>query len=154
MRSVDKLIQQFTVESVDGRESWAGEHEVDVMRTLIVDDSRFIREYLRQELERMGTECVEAEDGSLALSLLRRGECFDLMLVDLNMPGMDGLECVRRLRAESLDPEMKVMMVTTESDHKVIEEALDCGADEFLMKPFTPQGLREKLMLMGIGVAA
>ncbi len=152
MGRVNKRIQEFLAESVDERGPWAGEREVCGMRTLIVDDSRFIREYLRQELERMGTECVEAEDGSLALGILRRGECFDLMLVDLNMPVMDGLECLRRLRDESLDPEMKVMMVTTEADHKVIEEALDSGADEFLMKPFTPQGLREKLMLMGIGM--
>ena len=124
------------------------------MRTLIVDDSKFIREYLMQHLQRMGAVCTEAEDGSMALTVLRGGECFDLMLVDVNMPVMNGLECVKRLREERLDPEMKVMMVTTEADHSFIEQALEYGADEFLMKPFTPQSLREKLMLLGFAMAA
>jgi two-component system chemotaxis response regulator CheY len=124
------------------------------MKTLIVDDSRFIRDVLKQQLERLGNECVEAEDGSVALSLLRSGECFDLMLLDVNMPVMNGLECVRQLRAEDIDAEMKVMMVTTEADHHVIEVALEYGADEFLMKPFTSQSLREKLELLGFPIAA
>ncbi len=126
----------------------------DRMKTLIVDDSRFIRDFIKQLLQRLGNECVEAEDGSVALSVLRSGECFDLMLVDENMPGMNGLECVRQLRKEQIDPEMKVMMVTTEADHRFIEVALASGADEFLMKPFTAQSLREKLLLLGFPVAA
>jgi len=120
------------------------------MRTLIVDDSQFMRHYLRNELERFGSDCVEAGDAQSALDLLHGGECFDLMLVDLNMPGMSGLECLRRLRDDGLDPEMKVMMVTTESDREVMEAALTFRADEYLMKPFSSQGLREKLMLLGI----
>jgi two-component system chemotaxis response regulator CheY len=124
------------------------------MRALIVDDSSFMREFLRQQLEPMGTDCVEAEDGSLALGVLRSGECFDLMLVDVNMPVMSGLECVKALREGAIDPEMKVMMVTTEADHHFIESALEYGADEFLMKPFTAQSLREKLLLLGFPVAA
>ena len=124
------------------------------MRTLIVDDSKFIREYLMQHLQKMGVVCTEAEDGGAALSVLRKGASFDLMLVDVNMPVMNGLECVKRLREERLDPEMKVMMVTTEADHSFIERALEYGADEFLMKPFSPQSLREKLQLLGFGMAA
>ncbi len=124
------------------------------MKTLIVDDSRFMRDFLKQQLQRFGNECVEAEDGCVALSLLRAGESFDLMLVDVNMPGMNGLECVRQLREENIDADMKVMMVTTEADHHVVEVALEYGADEFLMKPFTAQGLREKLLLLGFAVAA
>jgi two-component system chemotaxis response regulator CheY len=124
------------------------------LRTLIVDDSSFIREYLRQHLERLGVETVQAEDGAQALDVLRAGECFDLMLVDVNMPRMSGLDCVGALRNEGLDPEMKVMMVTTEADHSFIQRAFDNGADEFLMKPFTPQGLREKLLLLGFSFAA
>jgi two-component system chemotaxis response regulator CheY len=118
------------------------------MRTLIVDDSSFIREYLRQMLRRLGTEYAEAENGFEALTLLRKGELFDLMLVDVNMPVMNGLECVRLLREEKLAPAMKVMMVTTEADHSYIETALNYGADEFLMKPFTQDSLREKLLLL------
>ncbi len=118
------------------------------MRTLIVDDSSFIREYLRQMLRRVGTDYAEAENGYEALVLLRKGELFDLMLVDVNMPVMNGLECVRLLRKENLAPAMKVMMVTTEADHSYIEQALNYGADEFLMKPFTQDSLREKLLLL------
>ena len=124
------------------------------MKVLIVDDSKFIREFLKQHLHTMDVQCAEAEDGSEALGILRRGELFDLMLLDVNMPGMGGLECVLQVRGEGLGPEMKVMMVTTEADDRFIEQAFHNGADEFLMKPFTAESLREKLMLMGLGAAA
>lgn len=124
------------------------------MRTLIVDDSSFLRQYLRQILEMMNIACEEASDGLEALAKLRGAGEFDLMLCDVNMPGMDGLACVRELRSEGLQPEMKVMMVTTEADHSFIYRAFDYGADEFLMKPFGPQSLREKLVLLGFAVAA
>jgi two-component system chemotaxis response regulator CheY len=119
------------------------------MRALIVDDSSFIREYLRHLLDRMGISCVEAADGNAALEVLANQQDFDLMLLDVNMPVMNGLECVKALRKAKLQPEMKVMMVTTEADNSFISKALDNGADEFLMKPFTPESLREKMMLLG-----
>jgi two-component system, chemotaxis family, chemotaxis protein CheY len=120
------------------------------MRALIVDDSRFIRQHLRQLLERIGMSCDEATDGSEALKLLRGPAEFDFMLLDVNMPRMNGLECVKALRDAGLHPPMKVMMVTTEADNSFICRALEYGADEFLMKPFTPESLREKLMLLGL----
>ncbi len=124
------------------------------MRALIVDDSSFIREYLRELLQRMGIVCVEAVNGQEALHLLVESESFDLMLVDLNMPVMNGLECVKELRAARLCPATKVMMVTTEADNTFICRALEYGADEFLMKPFTPESLREKMSLLGFMAAA
>jgi two-component system chemotaxis response regulator CheY len=123
------------------------------MRALIVDDSSFIREYLRHLLDRMGIVCEEAVDGSEALTVLAAAQAFDLMLLDVNMPVMNGLECVRALREARLGPGMKVMMVTTEADHTFISRALDSGADEFLMKPFTPESLREKMLLLGLEAA-
>jgi two-component system chemotaxis response regulator CheY len=123
------------------------------MRALIVDDSKFIRQYLRQHLEQAGVMCEEAEDGKAAVELLRQDSAFELMLSDVNMPVMNGLECVRRVRLEQLAPQMKVVMVTTEADNTFINQALDFGADEFLMKPFTPQSLREKLLLIGVELA-
>ena len=120
------------------------------MRALIVDDSRFIRQYLRQLLESMGLSCEEAVDGQAALQMLRGASLFDFMLLDVNMPGMSGLECVKELRVTGLQPPMKVMMVTTEADNSYICQALDYGADEFLMKPFTPESLREKLAMIGL----
>jgi len=120
------------------------------MRALIVDDSRFIRQYLRQLLEGMGLSCEEAVDGDQALEMLRGASLFDFMLLDVNMPGMSGLECVKQLREAGLQQPMKVMMVTTEADNSYICQALDYGADEFLMKPFTPESLREKLAMIGL----
>jgi two-component system chemotaxis response regulator CheY len=128
------------------------------MRALIVDDSNFIREYLRQHLQHLGWECAEAPDGQQAVfRLLEAGaakEPYDVMLVDVNMPVMDGLACVKQVRDEGVAPRTKVMMVTTEADMSYIRQALESGADEFLMKPFSPQSLREKLMLLGFEMAA
>ena len=124
------------------------------MRALIVDDSSFIREYIRQQMEYLGWVCGEAQDGGQALGILREDDGFDVMLVDVNMPVLDGMECVRRLREAKLAPAMKVMVVTTEADNSFIRQALEYGADEFLMKPFSPQSLREKLLLLGFEMAA
>jgi two-component system, chemotaxis family, chemotaxis protein CheY len=120
------------------------------MRALIVDDSSFVREYLRALLQRMGVSCEEAVNGNEALTVLAAAEGFDLMLLDVNMPEMNGLECVKALREAKLGDQMKVMMVTTEADNSFISAALDNGADEFLMKPFTPESLREKMALLGL----
>jgi len=124
------------------------------MRILIVDDSKFIRQYLRQHLERLGMACEEAGNGVDAIERLRADSAFDLMLCDVNMPLMNGLECVRQVRLQELASQMKIVMVTTEADSSFISQSLDFGADEFLMKPFTPQSLREKLLLIGFDLAA
>ncbi len=120
------------------------------MRALIVDDSKFLREYMRQLLEKLDMQCAEAINGREAIDMLGREALFDLMVLDVNMPVMDGLTCVKTLREAGLHPPMKVMMVTTEADNSFICSALEYGADEFLMKPFTPEGLREKLMMLGL----
>lgn len=123
-----------------------------MLNVLIVDDSRFLRQYTRQMLERLGLRCEEAADGAEALARLETESHYDCMLLDLNMPVMGGLECVREVRRRGLQAPMKVMMVTTESDHAFIRGALEFGADEFLMKPFTPASLREKLAMLGLTV--
>jgi two-component system chemotaxis response regulator CheY len=120
------------------------------MTALIVDDSRFIRQHMRQLLERTGVGCHEASDGREALNVLNGTTAFDLMLLDVNMPHMDGLQCVKTLRDAGLQSPMKVLMVTTESDNSFISRALEYGADEFLMKPFTPEGLRDKIAMLGL----
>lgn len=119
------------------------------MRALIVDDSSFIRKFLCENLVRFGVTCVEAQNGSEGLEVLRGDKSFELLLTDVNMPQMNGLAFVKLLREEGLAPEMKVMMITTETDDSFISRALSFGADEFLMKPFTSQSLKEKLLLMG-----
>ena len=120
------------------------------MRALIVDDSRSIRSYLRLLLEKQGLECVEAGDGQIALTVLQqRGGC-DLALVDVNMPVMGGLECVKAMRRNPEGGSMKIIMVTSEADHALIQTALDAGADEYLMKPFDATALIGKLRMIGI----
>jgi two-component system chemotaxis response regulator CheY len=117
------------------------------MRALIVDDSRYIRSYLRSLLEALGFECLEAENGEIALAAIRG--C-DLALVDVNMPVMGGLECVRAIRSKPELNSLRIMMVTTEADHTFIEAALEAGADEYLMKPFDAAALADKLQMIGI----
>jgi len=119
------------------------------MRALIVDDSRFVRSYLRGLLEGKGMECEEAADGQAAMDRLNGGPPFDIALVDWNMPVMDGLEMLQQLRAEGYDG-VKVMMVTTEAENDFIVRALDAGADEYLMKPFDDEALTEKLAMFGL----
>jgi two-component system chemotaxis response regulator CheY len=119
------------------------------MRALIVDDSRFVRGFLRGLLQEKGIDCEEAADGQAALDQLHEGPEFDLALVDWNMPVMNGLDMLKQLRAEGYS-ELKVMMVTTEAENDFILRALDAGADEYLMKPFDADALNEKLALLGL----
>ena len=122
------------------------------MRALIVDDSRFVRGFLRGLLEERGIECAEAADGQAGIDLLHRDPDFDLAFVDLNMPVMNGLEMLMRMRAEGFS-ELKVMMVTTEAVNDTILRTLEAGADEYLMKPFDEQAFDEKLAMIGVEVA-
>ena len=119
------------------------------MRALIVDDSRFVRDYLRGLLEEKGIECEEAADGSAGMSHLHQDPPFDLALVDWNMPIMDGYNMLKNMRAEGYS-DVKVMMVTTEAEDDFILRSLDAGADEYLMKPFDNEALTEKLAMLGI----
>ena len=123
------------------------------MRALSVDDSRFVRGFLRGMLEERGIECLEAGDGRAGLDVLHtqltEGRPLDLALVDWNMPVMDGLEMLKQLRADGFSS-MKVMMVTTEAENDFILRALDAGADEYLMKPFDDEALCEKLAMLGL----
>jgi len=120
------------------------------MRALIVDDSRFVRGFIRALLEEKGIECEEASDGKAAMDLIAKGQPFELALVDWNMPVMNGYEMLTALRAAG-HAGMKVMMVTTEAENNSIESALDAGADEYLMKPFDDKALSEKLAMLGLG---
>jgi two-component system chemotaxis response regulator CheY len=119
------------------------------MRALIVDDSRFVRNFLRGLLEGMGFECAEAGDGQAGVDCLEAGPAFDVALLDWNMPVMNGLDMLKQLRAQGFT-DMKVMMVTTEAENDFILNALEAGADEYLMKPFDEEALQEKLAMLGL----
>jgi two-component system chemotaxis response regulator CheY len=117
---------------------------------LIVDDSRVLRLHLGRMMQALGWTTAEAENGRLALEALRADGEFVLALMDVNMPEMGGIECVKRVRVELPEHAVKVIMVTTEADSFLIADVLDGGADEFLMKPFTPENLRAKLQLLSL----
>lgn len=118
------------------------------MRALIVDDSRFVRDYLRCLLETKGIECEEAADGRAGMSQIHEHGPFDLALLDWNMPIMDGFAMLKSLREEGYS-DVKVMMVTTEAEDDFIMRSLSAGADEYLMKPFDNEALTEKLLMLG-----
>ena len=123
------------------------------MRALVIDDSRAVRSIIREILKGFGFDVVEAANGREALDRLREMDHADLALVDWNMPEMNGLEFVRAVRAESIYDDMPMMMVTTESDMTNMILALESDANEYVMKPFTRDVLREKIELLGINLS-
>jgi two-component system chemotaxis response regulator CheY len=119
------------------------------MRALIVDDSRAMRMILKKHLRECGFEEIhEAGDGREALEVLEGLEWADVVLVDWNMPEMSGIEFVEHVRADSLYDDVPIVMVTTETEVAQMVRALDAGANEYVMKPFTVDALREKLELL------
>jgi two-component system chemotaxis response regulator CheY len=120
------------------------------MRALVVDDSKAMRMILGKTLREIGFEVSEAGDGQQALARLNQGEAVDLMLVDWNMPIMNGFELLCAVRANPLHGCIRIMMVTTETSMAQVQQALTAGANEYLMKPFTKEVLLEKLALVGL----
>jgi two-component system chemotaxis response regulator CheY len=116
-------------------------------RVLIADDSGTMRTIIRRSLESIGiSDTVEAADGVQAIAQFKPGE-FDLVLTDWNMPGKSGLEVAREVRAQ--DKTVPIVMITTESEKSRVVEAIQAGVSDYLVKPFTPDGLRAKLEKFG-----
>ena len=106
---------------------------------------------IRRILLELGYEVCEASNGREALDVLEAEHAaVDLVLADWNMPEMNGLELVKRLRQDTEYGHLKVIMVTTETELAQMASALDAGANEYVMKPFTKSILKEKLELLGI----
>jgi two-component system chemotaxis response regulator CheY len=120
------------------------------MKALVVDDSRAMRMMLTQILGTCGFEIAQAHHGKDALTHLSANADTELALIDWNMPEMNGLELVRAVRANAAWSGVKLVMVTTETEMGHIEQALDAGADEYIMKPFTKDVLIDKLRLIGV----
>jgi two-component system chemotaxis response regulator CheY len=116
---------------------------------LVVDDSRVVRKVARRMLEGTGFGVQEAEDGACALSACR-AKLPDAILLDWNMPVMNGIEFLRALRQEFGPDNPPVLFCTTESDMRFVEEAIEAGAQEFIMKPFDEAILRGKLEQVGL----
>jgi two-component system, chemotaxis family, chemotaxis protein CheY len=124
------------------------------MLALIVDDSSSMRKILARIMERLSFEVMEAENGEHALQVLEESKrCPDVALCDWNMPVMDGLQLVQALRSSPSYQKLPVVMVTTETEMDKVVTALNAGANEYIMKPFTQEMLAEKLALIGIGTS-
>jgi len=118
---------------------------------MVIDDSRAMRLILRRIATQLGFEVQEAGNGKEAMDFLEGcDQVPDLALVDWNMPEMDGLEFVAAVRADPRYRNMTLMMVTTESERSQIVRALAAGAHEYVIKPFTPEAITEKLALLGL----
>jgi two-component system chemotaxis response regulator CheY len=109
-------------------------------RILAVDDSPSMREMVKIALSDAGFEVTQAEDGQQALDLARQS-IFDLVLSDVNMPQMDGIELIRALRAESGYRHTPILMLTTEASLDRKREGKDAGATGWIVKPFEPATL-------------
>jgi len=123
------------------------------MRALVIDDSKAMRLILSRALKQSGFEVAEAIHGKDGLEKLGAAGPFDVALVDWNMPEMNGLEFVQAVRASAGYAGMKLMMVTTEAEIARIETALAAGADEYVMKPFTNDMIKDKLSMLGLAGA-
>jgi two-component system chemotaxis response regulator CheY len=118
------------------------------IRTLIVDDSSVMRKIVERSLRQAGLELLvvyEAGSGTEGLELLKAKKV-DLILSDINMPSMDGLEFLRQLRAQKLAPGVPVVMITTESSEEHVKQAILSGAQGYIRKPFTPEQVKERVL--------
>jgi two-component system chemotaxis response regulator CheY len=118
------------------------------IRTLIVDDSSVMRKIVERSLRQAGLDPLivfEAGNGTDGLDLLKVQQV-DLILSDINMPLMDGLEFLRQLRAQKLAPGVPVVMITTESSEEHVKQAILAGAQGYIRKPFTAEQVKERVL--------
>jgi len=119
-------------------------------KALVVDDSRMIRVILRKMLSEIGYEVCEAGNGREALEIASTiPEQLEIVLADWNMPEMNGFDLLKELRKRQEFSSLKIVMVTTEAELAHMSKALEAGANEYIMKPFTKEIVFEKLELLG-----
>jgi len=120
------------------------------MQALVIDDSRAVRLLVGNILREQGFEVHEAGNGQLGLTQLHQNPEISLVLVDWNMPVMDGLEFIKTVRQSRSWDSLKIVMVTTETESEQVQRAMTAGANEYVMKPFTSEVLVAKLSLLGV----
>jgi two-component system, chemotaxis family, chemotaxis protein CheY len=125
---------------------------VTTVRALVIDDSRTMRMLLSRQLVALGYETLQAANGQEALEVMEQAgaDVPDLATIDWNMPVMDGLTFVQRVRTRPEWRSMSLMMVTTEAEYDQIVRALAAGAHEYLIKPFAQEAFVDKLHLLGL----
>ena len=115
------------------------------MKILIVDDFSTMRRIIKNLLNELGfANTVEADDGATAFPILQEGG-IDFLITDWNMPGMQGIDLLKQVRADEKLKSLPVMMVTAEQKREQIVEAAQAGVNGYIVKPFTAQTLKEKL---------
>lgn len=120
------------------------------MHALVIDDSRVARAVICNALREMHIETAEAGDGRAGLEMLHAMPDIDIILVDWNMPIMDGLEFITAVRSQPKYDDIKIVMVTTETESEQVTRAMNAGANEYVMKPFTKDVLAAKLSMLDI----
>lgn len=123
---------------------------VECMRVLVIDDSRAMRLIIGQILREIGMEVLEAKNGVEALEQIKNHPDVALMLVDWNMPEMNGFDFIRAVRSKRAYDGTRILMVTSEAQGEQVARALNAGANEYLMKPFTKDVLVAKLNLLDV----
>ena len=119
------------------------------MKALVIDDSRAVRMLVGNILREQGFDVEVAANGLEGLEKLHENPDVTLVLVDWNMPVMDGLEFIQAVRRDRAWDSVRIVMVTTETESEQVQRAIAAGAIEYVMKPFTPEVLVAKLSLMG-----
>jgi two-component system chemotaxis response regulator CheY len=121
------------------------------MQALVIDDSRAVRRIIGNIMKELGYEVIEAGNGLEGLAQLEVHPNPDIILVDWNMPEMNGLEFIKAARKRAESAALPIMMVTTETEMDRMAQAFVAGVNEYVMKPFDRETILEKLQLLGIG---
>lgn len=123
------------------------------MKILVVDDSSTMRRIIKNTLNRLGyKDLFEAENGAQAWEVLQQNPDIGVLVTDWNMPEMNGLELVQKVRAEQRYTDLPIIMVTTEGGKTEVITALKAGVNNYIVKPFTPDVLKDKLeAVLGTG---
>lgn len=118
------------------------------IRTLIVDDSSVMRKIVERALRQAGLELLEVHEAGSGVEGLEvlKAQPVDLILSDINMPTMDGLEFVRQIRTQNLAEGVPVVMITTESSEEHVRQAIQAGARGYIRKPFTAEQVKERVL--------
>ena len=120
------------------------------MRFLVVDDSQTMRAILCTYARNLSIETVEAADGVEALERLGTSGPYDAVLIDWDMPRMNGMDLLKKIRADHANDSVRTLMITAQNTYEKVAEAISAGADDFLMKPLDEQMFVEKLCLLGL----
>jgi two-component system chemotaxis response regulator CheY len=118
------------------------------MRIMLVDDSNTMRRIVLNQIKAVGmNDIIEATNGEEGLTLLAANMPIDLIVLDINMPVLDGMAMLRKVRSDPKYKDVKIVMVTSESEKTKVMDAIAAGANDYLVKPFTTENLLKKLGL-------